>query len=1100
MDHTLEQVPRHSTLWRRLSWVVLCLGVATTTFGWLQAARHLQQHADAVLVRHAEEGLRQVREEWSRHDALLRSFQSMFSATAAVERHDFRHRFQQLRPQESPAGLEALHLALWVTQDHKASFEGQAQAQWSDDAAAPDFAIRPEGERPAYLVETFLEPWPGQAQAQAPGRDRLIEAPYRQAAFRARDEGRASATPASPHSSQTGALSVTLLAPVYAPHVPLATVEQRRAAFIGLIGVEVRTEDLFQRALQRWTRAGWGWQVRDITLARDALPEPTAALLFATQGSTPPTGPAHVAPTDQQSRHLSVGGRTWEMRLSRPPVQALWQPFALAFLVGGLASTAALFLVLRTFASQYSRTERMARRLSREARGSEKHLRSILDHTVDGIVSFNENGLVLGANAATCRLFGRAETDIVGHPLSQLIPSIRSHGLDQSMNGFLQSAAVSLDGARRRVTGRDHDGRELPLELSLSTMDQHEDEARVYVGILRDLSAEQLAEASFLEARRQLNEVDEMRRVIVHNAPYAIFVLNRTGVIQTVNPAGEALLGYRAHELVGKSTTERFFEPEEVKERARMLALRLNRPVREMQVLAQLAIDSPGLPSEWTLVRADGRHLAAEITVTVLHDDQDRMSGYLAMASDVTLRREAESQLQHVALHDALTGLPNRNMVQEQLKASIAIAAREGHCVGLMFLDLDRFKKINDTLGHHIGDSMLIEVARRLRTAMRTTDIVARLGGDEFVILLPRVSHAQDGERVAHKVLDLFIDPLRVGPHELRVTPSIGLAMSPEHGTDAITLMRHADLAMYQAKNNGRNRFQTYADDMESPSVESLRMENELYHAIEREELVLHYQPQFDCSSGRITGVEALVRWEHGGKLVPPGDFIPMAEETGLIIPVGEWVLRRACETAQAWRERTGWPLRMAVNLSAVQLERVDIVALVTRVLAETGLPATALELEITESVVVRESLRAAALLRQLRTLGVSVVIDDFGVGYSSFSYLRELPVDRLKMDRSFLTNVPQSVGDSRLAAALIAMAHRLEVGITAEGVETEEQYAFLRAHGCDEAQGYQLGRPMPEAQMEALLISHSQPMIDAARQALSKIASQIGVGDATGD
>jgi diguanylate cyclase (GGDEF)-like protein len=427
-------------------------------------------------------------------------------------------------------------------------------------------------------------------------------------------------------------------------------------------------------------------------------------------------------------------------------------------------------------------------------------------------------------------------------------------------------------------------------------------------------------------------------------------------------------------------------------------------------------------------------------------------------------------------------------MLQEQLKASVTLAERDGNSLALMFLDLDRFKKINDTLGHHIGDSVLIEVARRLRSEMRTSDIVARLGGDEFVVMLPRIALPEDGTVVAQKLLDIFAEPLRVGPHELRVTPSIGLVIYPAHGNDAITLMRHADLAMYQAKNHGRNRVQMYTEHMESPTLDTLRLENDLYKAQERDELRLHFQPQFDCMTGRITGAEALIRWEHGGKLVPPGDFIPLAEETGLIVPMGEWVLRRACQKAQAWRERSGWPMRIAVNLSAIQLDQPNLVELVDRVLKETGLPPTALELEITESVVVRESLRAAAVLTQLRGLGVGIAIDDFGVGYSSFSYLRELPVDRLKMDRSFLSNVPNSPGDSRLAAAMIAMAHRLEVGIVAEGVETEAQNAFLKAHGCDECQGYFLARPMAEPAFEALLMEHSRD--SAAKDALARIAA----------
>jgi EAL domain-containing protein (putative c-di-GMP-specific phosphodiesterase class I) len=287
--------------------------------------------------------------------------------------------------------------------------------------------------------------------------------------------------------------------------------------------------------------------------------------------------------------------------------------------------------------------------------------------------------------------------------------------------------------------------------------------------------------------------------------------------------------------------------------------------------------------------------------------------------------------------------------------------------------------------------------------------------------------------------------------------------------------MRHADLAMYQAKNLGRNRVQVFNSNLEATTADTLKLENELYKALERNELRLFYQPQFDCRTGRIIGAEALLRWEHQGKLVPPLDFIPFAEETGLIVPIGAWVLREACRQAQVWRMDTGWPLRMAVNLSAVQLDQPDIAQTVSAALQRSGLDPKALEVEITETVVVRESLRAADVLTQLRQLGVSVAIDDFGVGYSSFGYLRELPVDRFKLDRSFLQSIPHSAGDCRLAAALIAMAHRLEVGIVAEGVETAEQMAFLKAHQCDEAQGYHLGRPMSSEGFGDMLRHHVQ-------------------------
>lgn len=969
----------------------------------------------------------------------------------------------------------AIQYAPLVQHADKQAFEAAVRADRSlAPQGYPDFRIQPPGERADYVPVLYNEPMaPNQVVF---GYDKAFEPTRREVLTRARDSGRPQmSAPIRILQGGQDKTGVLVRLPVYRPGAPADTVEQRRQAFMGLISGVIQASALMKQAGAQKSWQHLQWTVLDEGPEAAGGSHPGLHLLFDSAAHMPGGYRSSAQPdaADLRTHVLQAGGRPWLLRFAREPVAPMTQPYPLALLLGGSFASIGLWWALRSAAQRQAQAAAIALNLSAQARGSAQHLRAVLDNTVDGIVTLSPQGTILGVNQAICQMFGYAEADMVGQHLSLLLPGAASPGERRAVEAFVQDQRIGLDGVGRRTEGRRANGCSFTLDLAVSHMAFNGQQQ--YVGVMRDLSAQESAERAILEAQRQLNEVDEMRRVIVHNAPYAIFVLNALGIIQTVNPAGEKLVGYSADQLVGRSTTQRFFDPDQVADRARMLALRLNQPVQELDVLTHLANESPGLPSEWTIRRSDGSYIVSEITVTELSNEYGQLNGYLAMAYDVTSRREAEHKLQHMAQHDALTSLPNRNMLQEQLKTCMTLAERQGHHMAMMFLDVDRFKKINDSLGHHIGDSVLIEIARRLRAGMRTSDIVARLGGDEFVILLPQISEQADGERVAQKVIDLFADPMRVGPHELRVTPSIGLALYPEHGSDTITLMRHADLAMYQAKNDGRNRIQVYSDKMLSPSADTLVLENDLYKALERDELRLHFQPQFDCLSGRITGAEALLRWEHQGRLVPPSDFIPLAEETGLIVAMGEWVLRRACSMAQLWRQRSGWPLRVAVNLSAVQLDQQDVPGLVAQVLHETGLPATALELEITESVVVRESLRAADILTQLRAQGVGIAIDDFGVGYSSFAYLRELPVDRFKLDRSFLTSIPQSPGDSRLMAALIAMGHRLEVGIVAEGVETAEQAAFLAAHGCDEAQGYHLGRPMPEGAFESLLMAHSR-------------------------
>ena len=427
------------------------------------------------------------------------------------------------------------------------------------------------------------------------------------------------------------------------------------------------------------------------------------------------------------------------------------------------------------------------------------------------------------------------------------------------------------------------------------------------------------------------------------------------------------------------------------------------------------------------------------------------------------VRKLAEERVRHLAHYDELTGLPNRSLFNQRLSHALARVRRSGEPLALLFIDLDRFKNVNDSLGHDAGDRVLKETALRLRGCLREVDTVSRLGGDEFVVLIEGPPQLSDVAEVAQKILAALSRPVLIEPQEVHVSASIGISTCPGDSDDLQGLMKNADIAMYRAKEQGKNNYQFYSAQMNIHTVERLAMESDLRRALEREEFLLHYQPKVDLGTGAISGTEALLRWRHPLRgLVPPAEFIPLAEETGLIVPIGQWVLQTACAQNKVWQGEGLPHLRVAVNLSALQFSQESLPQDVARVLASTGLDAASLELEITESMVMRDAAQAVKLLDELKRMGVHLSIDDFGTGYSSLSYLKRFPIDSVKIDRSFVRDLPADADDAAITQAIIAMAHSLRLKVVAEGVETEPQEQLLRKQGCDEMQGYYYCKPLP--------------------------------------
>jgi diguanylate cyclase (GGDEF)-like protein/PAS domain S-box-containing protein len=589
--------------------------------------------------------------------------------------------------------------------------------------------------------------------------------------------------------------------------------------------------------------------------------------------------------------------------------------------------------------------------------------------------------------------------------------------------------------------------------------------ALLSTSIDRYLVHEQAYKAGILS---QLQESNELRAAIVDSAALAILSTDRSGIIQSVNHAAEQMLGAPASELIGKVSLLQLHDPAEVEEQAIRLSSHLNRGIpADLEAITTQTGDQTFDDREWTYFRIDGRRITVKLSISPLRELAGQDRGFLVIAQDITAQKQAEHSIRHLALHDSLTGLPNRALLEEQIVRSLALAGRHKLQVALAVIDLDRFKQINETFGHSAGDEILLTLAQRLTETVRASDMVVRLGGDEFVILMPGIEHPHQSTDAMHRVLQSLSEPVLFEGHELYITPSIGISAFPNDGHDLATLMRKADRAMYKAKARGRNSVAIFTSELEKEASSLLAMDSALRRAIKRDEFFLVYQPIFNIATGHISGIEALIRWQQpDGSVLAPAGFIPLAEETGLILRIGEWVLRTACAQAGLFSRAAGVPLRMAVNISPYQFREPNLVQTVEDILRSVDITPGQLELEITEGVLLDDSDGAEETIRRIRSLGVQIAMDDFGTGYSSLGYLKRFPIDRLKIDRSFVTGVENTQNDQALISAVIKMGHSLGAKVTAEGVESRLQWQYLCEQGCDDAQGFHLGRPMRAEQL----------------------------------
>lgn len=658
-----------------------------------------------------------------------------------------------------------------------------------------------------------------------------------------------------------------------------------------------------------------------------------------------------------------------------------------------------------------------------------------LNHVQDGVYLMDENTRFLYVNDQACQSLGYSRDELLGMAVPDIDPVYPMEQQPLHWEQIINQGSLNLETLHRRK-----DGSTFPVEIRASHFE--------YGG--RDHN---LALARDLTEKKKSEEQLALMSFAISHVKEAAYLIDEGSRFLYVNEEACRALGYESEELLklGVADVDADFPMEQwVKH------------WREIRSAGSVTLET-------THRRKDGTMFPVEVSANYFEYDG---KGYnLALVRDITERKQQEQQIEYLAYHDALTNLPNRSLVMDRLEQSLASTQRHGRMMAILYLDLDRFKTINDTLGHPAGDSLLQQVGARLVETVRKDDTVGRLGGDEFLIILQDLASLHDAAHVTEKIHAALADPFRVAEQYLHVTTSIGISLFPRDATDAETLVKYADTALYLAKEEGRNTFRFFSPELDARVHDRLHIENDLRWAVERNELLIHYQPKINLVTGAITGVEALVRWQHPEKgMIPPDEFISIAEEIGLIIPIGEWVLRTSCEQARVWQAAGVENFRICVNLSQRQLEHPEFTVNMANILVETGCDPSLIELEITESSIMHHPEQAIAKLQVLHDMGILLALDDFGTGYSSLGYLKRLPLDRLKIDRTFVSGIPDDANDMAIVQTTIVLARQLGLSVVAEGVETEEQKQFLKELACDEMQGYLFSKPVPVDELEKLL------------------------------
>ena len=1034
---------------------VLTLGLAISFAAW----RFTQQRVNAEIAGEFHQNTSRAVEAVDRRvqDSvnLLLGVKGLFSASDHVDREDFQRYLSEFHLDRRYAVIRVLSFSRYLTHAERPAFEKRLRGEISAYAGIkPGPLVKPLGSRDDYVVIDYVEPVTGNEAAL--GLDLAASPPRRAEILHARDSGEPEASAPLEVVINPNHISIALRMAVYRRGMPLQTLEQRRKAFLGVVGSVIHVDELMTNLFGAQLSNDFELVVHDVgpwTEARSEAPS-QRNLLYDSRwlggaGAGVEGGPFH------QVSMIDVAGRKWRLSFGLPTgVRGAERTLPVVVLAGGVLASLLLFWVVWALLISRERALKLAEhataaRTAESLREQLSFIQQLIEAVPQPIFFKDTEGRYLGVNSAWERFFGIPREKFIGKSVFELYPhnqelARRHHAKDQEL--FNAPGSQTYEAAIVGADTRMHH-----TIYSKATFNKSDGAVAGLIGTITDVSELKEAESALRESEARFRDLTELSSDWYWEQDAGLRFTQISSKVHEFSLGAEEDVGKARWEISRLQMTEEQWRPHKAALEAR----------RAFQDFVYQRLDIRG---NLRTISVSGRPI---------FDEEGRFQGYRGTGRDITEQKRAEEQIRHLAQHDALTELPNRMLLHDRIGQAIAQTQRNRGVLALLFIDLDRFKTVNDSLGHPVGDRLLKTVAERLGACTRGSDTIARIGGDEFVVLLSDLDQPEDARYVAQKVLDALSEPVTINGHELKVTPSVGICAYPHDGEDVETLMRNADTAMYHAKQMGRNNFQFFTQAMNDAAQERLLLENDLRHAVERDEFVVHFQPMLDVKTGAILGLEALVRWRHPTRnLVPPSEFVPAAEETGLIGPIGEWVLTHACAQVRAWHN-AGYPeLRVSVNCSAQQFQREGFVETVRRIVRETGLPARCLELEITESVIIQHSQEVMGRFEALEDMGVRISIDDFGTGYSSLSYLKRIAVSQLKIDQSFVRDIHSDPDDAAIVSAIIAIAHSLGLEVVAEGVETPEQLAFLRSLGCDAAQGYYFSRPVPPEELAQLLAS----------------------------